>query len=52
MINQEELVSELKANIDQDLKERQKSIDGLTIGLKTTLGNGYRTFCDGIKIKF
>ena len=27
MINQEELVSELKANIDQDLKERQKSIE-------------------------
>ena len=27
MINQEELVSELKANIDQDLKKRQKSIE-------------------------
>ena len=27
MSNQEELVSELKANIDQDLKERQKSIE-------------------------
>ena len=27
MSNQEELVSELKANIDQDLKKRQKSIE-------------------------
>ena len=27
MINQEELVSELKENIDQDLKKRQKSIE-------------------------
>ena len=27
MFNQEELVSELKANIDQDLKKRQKSIE-------------------------
>ncbi len=27
MINQEELVSELKVNIDQDLKKRQKSIE-------------------------
>ena len=27
MINQEELVSELKANIDQDLNKRQKSIE-------------------------
>ena len=27
MINQEELVNELKANIDQDLKKRQKSIE-------------------------
>ena len=27
MNNQEELVSELKANIDQDLKRRQKSIE-------------------------
>ena len=27
MSNQEELVSELKANIDQDLQKRQKSIE-------------------------
>ena len=27
MSNQEELVNELKANIDQDLKKRQKSIE-------------------------
>ena len=27
MINQEELASELKENIDQDLKKRQKSIE-------------------------
>ena len=27
MSNQEELVNELKANVDQDLKKRQKSIE-------------------------
>ena len=27
MSNQEELINELKANIDQDLKKRQKSIE-------------------------